>query len=104
GRWVEAHGLRHFDRGAVTRVVEHGARLREDQRKLSTRMLEINALVTEASFWATRSGHDLVQAEDVDTAAHKKAYRSNLAEERLGEMVDNRTRTIETAGSRTAQL
>ncbi|HZS15718.1 MAG TPA: ATP-binding protein [Candidatus Dormibacteraeota bacterium] len=104
GRWVEAHGLRHFDRGAVTRVVEHGARLREDQRKLSTRMLEINDLVTEASFWATRSGHDLVQAEDVDTAVHKKEYRSNLAEERLGEMVDNRTLTIETAGSRTAQL
>jgi lon-related putative ATP-dependent protease len=104
GRWVQAKGLRHFDRGAVARVVEQGARLREDQRKLSARMLEISDLVTEASFWADKAGHALVQRDDVDTAVRKKEHRSNLAEERLAEMVDNRTITIETEGTRVAQL
>ncbi len=34
-RHVRDAQLRHFDRGAVARVIEHGSRLREDQRKLS---------------------------------------------------------------------
>lgn len=103
-RWVYAKGLLHLDRGAVARVVEHGARLREDQRKLSARMLEISDLVTEASFWAAKAEHALVQAEDVDRAVAEKERRSNLSEERLAEMVDNRTIAIATDGERVAQV
>ena len=99
----DAH-LRHFDRSAVARVIEYGARLREDQRKLSTRLLEIANIVTEASYWAQRSGHDPVMAQDVDTAIRKRVYRSNLAEERLREMIDNGTIMIDTTGERVGQV
>ena len=63
-RRVRQAGLKHFDRGAVARVVEHGARVRDHQRKLSTRLLEIGDLVTEASFWAGKADRQLVRAED----------------------------------------
>jgi predicted ATP-dependent protease len=59
-RCVRDHGLRHFDQAAVARVIEHGARLRESQRKLTTRLLDIDDLVSEASFWAGENGHELV--------------------------------------------
>ena len=59
-RWVRENGLRHFDRGAVARLIEHGARLRESQQKLSARLIEISDLVSEASFWAEKQGHSLV--------------------------------------------
>ena len=58
-RWVRENDLRHFDSAAVARLIEHGARLRESQRKLSARLLEISDLVSEASFWAERDGHEL---------------------------------------------
>ncbi len=103
-RHVRDAQLRHFDRGAVARVIEYGARLREDQRKLSTRLLEIANVVTEASYWAKRSGHDPVMASDVDTAIRKKTYRSNLVEERMHEMIDNGTIMIDTDDERVGQV
>ncbi|HSR24253.1 MAG TPA: ATP-binding protein, partial [Candidatus Eisenbacteria bacterium] len=103
-RRVREAGLRHFDRGAVARVVEHGARLRDHQRKLSTRLMEIGDLVTEASFWAGKAGRDVVQAADVDEAVVRREARSNLVEERLQELITERTIRIETDGERVGQV
>lgn len=101
---ARTESLRHFDRGGVARVVEYGARQREHQGKLSTRLLEIGDLVTEASFWAGKAGHELVQAEDVERAVERKEYRSNLVEERLREVIAERTIAIATEGARVGQV
>jgi predicted ATP-dependent protease len=103
-RWVRDNGLRHFDRGAVARTIEYGARLCEDQEKLSARLIEISDVVSEASFWAGRAGHEVVQATDVDVAIRKKEYRSNLLEERLQELVEDGTIVIETDGHQVGQV
>jgi lon-related putative ATP-dependent protease len=103
-RLVREHGLRHFDRGAVARVVEYGARLRESQHKLSTRLLEVSDIVSEASFWAERLGHPLVEAADAELAVRKKEYRSNLLEERIQELIRERTIVISTDGWAVGQL
>ncbi|MFN8485039.1 MAG: ATP-binding protein [Anaerolineae bacterium] len=103
-RRVADYGLRHFDRTAVARVVEYGARLREDQRKLSTRLLDIADVVTEASFWAARADHALVTAADVDQAIEKREYRSNWIAERILEMMADGTVVIDTSGRRVGQV
>jgi lon-related putative ATP-dependent protease len=103
-RLVREEGLHHFDRSAVAGVIEYGSRLREDQRKLSTRLRDIADVVNEANYWAGKNGHDNVQATDVDQAIAKRKYRSNLIEERLQEMIDNGTILIDTAGAREAQV
>ncbi len=103
-RCVRSSGLRHFDRSAVARVVEYGSRLREHQGKLSARLLDISDIVSEASFWAGRAGHEVVQAEDVDRAVAKKEYRSNLLEERVREMITEGTVLIDTEGARVGQV
>ncbi|MGZ4380843.1 MAG: Lon protease family protein [Gaiellaceae bacterium] len=102
-RWVRENGLRHFDRAAVARTIEYGARLCEDQEKLSARLIEISDIVSEASFWAGRAGHEVVEAADVKLAIRKKEYRSSLLEERLQELVERGTIVIETDGSRVGQ-
>ena len=103
-RWVRENGLRHFDRGAVGLLIEHGGRLRESQRKLSARLLEISDLVSEASFWAEREGHELVHASDVEVAIRKREYRSNLLEERVRELIEDGTIVIATDGERVGQI
>jgi lon-related putative ATP-dependent protease len=103
-RRVRDEGLRHFDRGAVAQVVEYGARLREHQRKLSTRLIEIADVVTEASFWAGRAGRDIVAAGDVAEAVRRREYRSNLVEERVQELIAEGTIRIETQGERVGQV
>ncbi|MGI9658633.1 MAG: AAA family ATPase, partial [Gaiellaceae bacterium] len=103
-RRVRENDLLHFDRAAVARVVEHGARLRDDQRKLSTRLLDIADLVTEASFFASRGGAQIVTEEHVDDAVAKRRYRSNLYEERLHELIADGTIAISTVGERVGQI
>jgi len=103
-RRVREGGLRHFDREAIARVIEEGARLREDQRKLSSRLRDIADVVAEAHYWAGKAGHDLVQAADVEQAIARRKYRSNLIEERIGEMIDNGTIMIDTSDAREAQV
>jgi lon-related putative ATP-dependent protease len=103
-RWVRDNQLRHFDRGAVARLIEHGARLRESQRKLSARLIEISDLVSEASFWAGKEGHELVWADDVELAIRKREFRSNLLEERTRELIADGTIVIDTDGERVGQV
>ncbi|HZD88123.1 MAG TPA: ATP-binding protein [Gaiellaceae bacterium] len=103
-RWVRDNGLRHFDRAAVARTIEYGARLRDDQDKLSARLIEISDVVSEASFWAGRAGHEVVRADDVELAIRKKEYRSSLLEERLQELVERGTIVIETDGAQVGRV
>jgi predicted ATP-dependent protease len=97
-------GLRHFDVGAVARVVEHGARLAESREWLSTRFVEIAGLAAEASHWAVRDGSELVRAEHVERAIERKILRSNLIEERLLEMVAEGTLMLDFDGERVGQV
>jgi predicted ATP-dependent protease len=103
-RQTRRFNLREFDSSAVARIVEHGARLREHQRKLSTRLLDISNVVAEASYWAEKDGSDLVRAEHVDRAIDKKEYRSNLIEERPLEVIADGTIMIDTEGARIGQV
>jgi lon-related putative ATP-dependent protease len=103
-RKVRENQLLHFDAAAVARVVEYGARLRDHQRKLSTKFLEIANLVTEASHWARKAGRDPVMAEDVERAIEHRTYRANLIEERVQEVIAERTITVDTEGKETGQV
>ena len=102
-RLVRDLGLRHFSRPAVARVIEHGARLGEDQRKLTSRLGEITDVVTEASHWAGKAGRRLVAAQDVTRAIAQREYRSNMIQARLREMVARGVLRIETSGERVGQ-
>lgn len=101
---VREEGLRHLDRQAIARIIEESARLREDQRKLSSSLRDIADIVAEANYWAGRAGHDPVQVSDVEQAIAKKRYRSNLVEERFQELIETNTLMIATTGTREAQV
>ncbi len=103
-RQVRDEGLRHFDREAVARVVEQGARLSEHQGRLSARFLEIAELAAEASHWAGRDGSELVRAADVERAIERKTYRSNLVEEKIRELIAEGTLMIDVEGERVGQV
>ncbi len=103
-RRVRDEGLRHFESGAVARVVEHGARLSQHQRKLSARFIEIAELVAEASHWAAKVGSELVRSEDVERAIEERTYRSNLIEEKIHELIAEGSLLIDTGGERIGQV
>jgi lon-related putative ATP-dependent protease len=103
-RQVREQGLRPFHRSAVARLAEHGARILEHQGKLTTRFIDIADLVAEANHWAGEEGSDVVRAEHVNRAIAARERRSNLLEEKVKELIEERTIFIDSTGARTGQV
>jgi len=97
-------GLPHFDMAAVSQVVEYGARLVEDQRKVTTRFAQIADLVDESAYWAGKAGHTLVTGGDVQRAIDEQEYRVRQVEERLQERIVEGTIMVDTEGAVVGQV
>jgi lon-related putative ATP-dependent protease len=105
---ARARGLVPFSADGVARVIEHCSRLVEDQRKLTTRFVDVVDLITEASYWAQ---HDhkgrkkpVAKRDHVQKAIDQRIYRSNRIEERVREMIADATVMVDTKGAVVGQI
>ena len=96
--------LRHFDRGGVEVVIEHGIRRVGDQGKLASQFGELADLVREAHFMATRAGATVVSRAHVEDAMRARVFRANRPEEKLRELITEGTVLIDTTGQRIGQV
>jgi predicted ATP-dependent protease len=97
-------GLQHFDPSGVARVVEYGARLVDDQDKLSARFSDVADIVREASYWAKKESSAIVSSRHVHRAEEEKYFRSNLVEERLRELIADGTILVDVSGGKVGQV
>ncbi|MCL5735557.1 MAG: AAA family ATPase [Actinobacteria bacterium] len=107
-RAAKDRDLSPFSPDGTARVIEHCSRLVEDQRKLTTRFVDVVDLLTEASYWAQRGrrgrGKPVVRREHVQKAIDEKVYRSNRIEERVREMIAQATVMVDTKGAVVGQI
>jgi lon-related putative ATP-dependent protease len=96
--------LKHLDRSGLSRLVEHGSRLAEDQEKLSTRFGEISDVIREASYYAGLDGSELITAQHIRKTIEERYYRSNLIQERLQEMIERGVIKIDIQGKQVGQI
>ena len=96
--------LRHFDRGAVARVIEHSSRRVSDTLRLSTSVSGTADLLREADFEAGRSGSDVVTADDVQRAIDARRRRLDRIPNRMLEAIERDIVHIETEGGATGQV
>ncbi|MCR4376739.1 MAG: AAA family ATPase [Rhodospirillales bacterium] len=101
---VERESLRHLDKSAVARVVEHGARLAGDAQKLTTHMASLVDLVRESDYWAGVENAQIISAKHVQEAIDAKIYRSDRYRERLQEEIQRGTLVVETTGAKVGQI
>jgi predicted ATP-dependent protease len=96
--------LLHFNPSGVASVIEYGARLVDDQGKLSSRFSDIADIVREASYWAQHEGCEVVSAHHVHRAIDEKYYRSSLVEERLREYITEGSILVDVTGEAVGQV
>ncbi len=96
--------LRAFDRGALGRLIEHSARSLGDSRKMSLLMSRMLDVMREADYWAGQAEHDIVLAEDVQTALDAARYRSDRVRERVHEQILRETVLVDTSGECIGQV
>jgi lon-related putative ATP-dependent protease len=86
------------------RVLEHAARVCDDQAKLTTRFGEMADLVREASFWATKDNAKAIDRSHVKQALLARAEREGFIELRMREDIQRRRISIETEGDVVGQV
>jgi len=96
--------LRPFDRGAVARVIEDGARHLGDAHKLSLDLRRLRDLMREADHWAGWEGREVVTAEDVQRAIDEHTFRSDRLRERIHEGILRGTVLIDTDGAHVGRI
>jgi lon-related putative ATP-dependent protease len=108
GQWVaqvcRQEGLPHFDRSAVERLVEFGARQAGDRQKVSAASAEITDLVREAAYWARKDNGQLASARHVQKALDQRAFRSNRIEEELRQLITQGTILVDIDGRKVGQI
>ncbi|HOQ81870.1 MAG TPA: ATP-binding protein [Candidatus Ratteibacteria bacterium] len=103
-RRVKEDKLKEFDKNAVAKIVEYGSRIVEDQKKLSTRFMEITDLLREANHWANIDSSEIVRQQHVQKAIEEKIYRSNLIEKRIEELMKDGIIMVDTDGEAVGQV
>ncbi|HIJ80909.1 MAG TPA: AAA family ATPase [Desulfuromonadales bacterium] len=99
-----SEGLLPFHKSGVAALLEHTARMAEDQEKLSSQFMEISDFIRETSFWASKGGATVITGDNVRAAAEENLYRVNRIEERLQELYENGTIMVDTDGAVVGQI
>ncbi len=104
GSMCQQEGLKHLNCSAMSKVIEFGSRLADDQNKLSTRFNVVSEILYEASALADVANSDFVDAEHVERAIKNKKYRSNMIEEKMQQQIIQKKVFIDTDGAVVGQV
>ncbi|MGE5893350.1 MAG: Lon protease family protein [bacterium] len=101
---VKSENLLPFDSEGAARVVEYGSRLADHQEKLSAKFSDINDLIRESHYWATKEKSAVVSGHHVLRALDEKVYRHNKVEEHMQEVMTEGTLIVKTDGTAIGQV
>jgi predicted ATP-dependent protease len=96
--------LKPLDRDAVARVIEHAARIAEDQGRLTLRVELIRDLLTEVSHWTGIAGREVATRADVEHAIQQQIVRASRIRELGKSMILRDIALIDTAGTQVGQV
>ncbi|MCU0398108.1 MAG: AAA family ATPase [Cyclobacteriaceae bacterium] len=89
---------------ALSRIIEFGSRLADNKEKLSTQFGEIADVIREANHYASLERHQQIDASHIQKAVEEKIYRSNLIQEKINEMIQNKQILIDIEGKKIGQV
>jgi len=101
---VGKENLLEFDKSAIAKIVEYGARFAGAKEKLTTQFSYITDLARESNFWAKDVGDPIVTKVHVRKAFYSAIERHSLHESKLKDMIKDETILIETDGVKVGQI
>jgi lon-related putative ATP-dependent protease len=93
-----------FEREAVARIIDHNARLADDNEKLATHMRSLQDLLLESDHCARGRQAGAVAASDVQRTIDAQIYRADRLRARIQEEIQRGTIMIDTQGSKVGQI
>lgn len=103
-RIVREEQLPPFTAAAVAGLMEFGARLVNDRRKLPSQWDPVSDVMREAAFWCRKQDGHEVDAAHVRQALEQRIFRLNRYEEKLREFIRDGTLLVDLDGSKVGQV
>jgi lon-related putative ATP-dependent protease len=104
GTMAQQDSLLPLDREAVAAVIEHAARIADDQDRLTLRVDLIRDLLTEVSHWAGAAGRAAATPADVAHAIDQQIVRVSRIRDNSQSMILRNIALLDTDGMRVGQL
>jgi predicted ATP-dependent protease len=104
GTIAKKENLLPINRHAIAKMIDHSARLANDQLRLFTNMRFLVDLVHESNYWAVQNQHKVIKAIDVETAIEQKIYRSNRVQMHVREDFSRNLLLVDTKGKKIGQV
>jgi lon-related putative ATP-dependent protease len=101
---IRENGFPPLDGSAMTRMIEHSARLAGDRRKLTLQIATMVDLLREASYLTRQDGVEVVAGTHVDRAIEGQIYRADRLRDRFQEEIRRGRIMIDTAGAVIGQV
>ncbi len=99
-----SENLKHLDKSALARIIEHASRMSNDQEKLSTRFGEMSDVIREANYYAGKEEVQYVTETHVERAIEERFHRSSLIRDRIQEMITRDQIKIDVTGEKVGQV
>jgi predicted ATP-dependent protease len=103
-RIVRDEQLAPFRAAAVARLIECGARMVNDRRKLPSQWDELADVMREAAFFARQAGGTEVDEAHVQQALDQRIFRLNRVEEKIRELIQDGVLLVDLDGSKVGQV
>ena len=100
----EQEELADFDAGAVAELIQLGARMVGDQRKVTSVFSHIADVAREADYWARRDNAQSIGAGHVRQAVREHVFRSDLVSEKIRDVIADGTLLIDVEGTAIGQV
>ncbi|MDP3685029.1 MAG: ATP-binding protein, partial [Ignavibacteria bacterium] len=101
---IKEENLLEFDKTAIAYLLELAAKYAGQKDKLTARFSVLADLVREAHYWAKEENVKVVSAPMVKKAYEMAKDRHALYEEKLSDMIREKTILIDTAGEKIGQI
>jgi predicted ATP-dependent protease len=89
---------------ALARLIDHGARLAGDARRVTAQVRRLLDVMVEAEHLARAAGRERIEAAEVAAAIAARRDRAGRVDERLRDAVQRDILLIDTAGARVGQV
>lgn len=103
-RIAQIEQLPPFRAAAVARLIECGARIVNDRRKLPSQWDELGDVMREAAFFARQAGVAEVDEAHVQHALEQRVFRLNRVEEKIRELIQDGVLLVDLDGSKVGQV
>lgn len=98
------HGLKPVDQAGTALMIEHAARLADNANKLTLVVDQLDDVLAEADFCASKVGRSVIARADVEAAIEQRIRRSSRLRERAQESILQEVALIDTSGMHVGQV